>query len=659
MVTWSGRGLVLGVIGLIGLGVGCDQIFDITERTFGDAGVDAKVVHDATSDTAIRGDGGHPVDAGTGDSAPPAAVTFYVSAAGSGTACTKAAPCPTIADGVAAAAASGADIPAVLVCGGPYSELNLTIKTPMLLIGGYSCATWAPLDGGAGRGGTTVIKNAAENLAPTGTNTATLTLEGGAVRSATVVSGFTIEAATRNGNPVIYVGVLCFDGASPTISNNFIVPDATSCSLEVDGVRAETGASPTLLNNVITGCGPSARGVYADSSSISLVLGGNTITGGGTPSTTGFGLYLEGSASEAGSPSSFTVYGNVIHGGSGARSVGVEVPSGQMSLELEGNAIDSSPLATGATLSCFGTGVSVVGTGTVSIARNRISAGACTQLGGATTGLSLNGQTSPVIANNMIHGGTVTPGGRAVALALANVAGPVVRFNTLVGGVMVGGDGGTTTRAEAVSMTSTTGAVFDDNILVGEASGEGLGVGMLVTSAHCDAGAAGMPLGVDQFEFNTILNAPSGLLSVFCGTTVDYATIGKLTSRLDAAVGDANVLFTSSCPDGGKSCAIDPACTSPPTCLQALFAGWNVPSNGVNNLFAGDGGTFVADSGCNPPDASGWALGADITCAIRGGGRTIAGQPPFAADLYGQNCRETTPTSPLSSGADQSAAGCP
>lgn len=633
-----------GLVALLTLDVGCDQIFDIVQLS-ADAGRPA----DAASDRTTHADAAttdaydapatdahdatvtdaHDATIDTGGVSIPSP-TFYVSSSvtDAGTSCTMTDPC-SLAAAVEVASVAWATgtigPPTIAVCAGDYSNVNLSVTTPTRLVGGYGCTGKGPWTlPGANAAASTTLHNANASM-----SSAILVFNGSGVKPGTIVEGFTIEATVSGNDPAAtYTGIVSTNGASPTVTNNVIKP-ASSCGttdIQVLGVSVTHGGSATLVGNDISGCGVDGAGIITDNSITSIVVLGNMISGG--TGSLGYGVKLYGAAPDAGSASTFTVVGNAIQGGTGP--------------------------------GCGGAGLMISGAADVTVSQNRISGGSCTAPTTKTnylSGVYLNGVVSPKITNNMILGGVMPPTTPGVvtmtrALVLNAVTNAGVHYNTLVGGY--------SDQPTALMLQSGgSGAVLKENILVGQ-SGDALdggvdgGVGLLANGC----GDASVPaIQVAAFEYNAVLNAPNNTFATFC-PSASSSSFDAAAAGLHAST-QGNMLVTTKCPGPPAECAIDPKCTTAAGCLLDMFPGWNTTSSGAANLFPApwfDGGTFVTSgSSCAPEIGSGWPLGATSLCRVAQGVPADA-EPGISADLYGADCRITTKVGSM--GADQNPATC-
>jgi hypothetical protein len=673
--------LLLGVAGV----VGCDAILGIQDHAVspspdgggsgsgsGSSGGGSGSGSSSGTDAGHVGDGSDDANADDGATDAPtcSGPTLYVSqttGSDSNPGCDSAAPKQTIGTALIAGRASGT-AKTIKVCKGTYQEGPLTLDFAASLLGSYDCATWqrttsygSPTFDGANL--TTIIDGHPDAVGLSAAGR-TLQLAGSAIDSTVLVDGFNILGATSGSLPSGSgtVALACANSASPTLSNNQITGGSLTASSAVGsaGVWIMTGANPTIENNEISG-GSGANSsagnygsmaIYTDGTSTSVQIIGNVITGG-TGSSPGDGssaMHLDGTVTPG---PAYVVRSNVISAGSGTSTAAAAVTgvyvSGNSNVTLDENSIDGSSGSTGT--SC-GYGVAVYGASALSITGNRIYGGNCSiPVTSVPLGLLIENVQSPVVYNNMIHGGTSTSGGTAAALQLSRVDGADVRHNTLIAPTSAA------TSATALWVESnTTNLSFVNNILAG--SGQNWGV---FVSACADGGVPA----IAAFENNFIFGTQLGLFhwSTCLGSsfsTIDGMTASLLASEPGATV-QGNVTIAASCTtaDGGtdSGCVVSAGCTSAnQACLTTLFSGWDTTSYGYKNLFPPTlfAGTcpFVSP----PPAGNGWTLAASPPppCRVTKSSVDDRSNSGLNVDLYG-NCRSSTP----SMGAEEdSAAVC-
>jgi hypothetical protein len=612
-----------------------------------DAGpLDATIAEDAPREGGRPGrTDGRASDAGDGGDArdlhPDAGPcpTYYVSTTGSDSndGCSPSAPLLTIATATQRASTVTGVVPTVEVCAGTYPETELTITSPMVLNGGYDCTSWTrPLDlGYASFGGAslTVIQNA-----PGWTRGSTLELKMGS--GASVVNGFTIEAATSSPSglvgPTTVTSVSCLGPATPTLSSDVMTPGALGGwsvgeNVTSDGVYLGNQTAATITNSSVSaGVGTgvnSSAGVYVDGTSTVTSFTGDVIAGGGGPGNS-FGVNMQPGTSDAGTLAS-TLQGCTITGGTGSASYGFYA-LGERGVTLASSAVELTPRGTdGGTTSC-GIVVDVQGAVSAVVTGNRIFAEPCDHANASGLGLAMVNVGSASIYNNMISGGIMSHAGgatAAVAVHLDNVTSPDIRFNTLVGGVSVNGATASGYSA-ALNLIGVTGAVISDNILAGEAAGDS---GVAIRGVCAPAGT------VAAFENNVLFNTPYALLRYECPMPfVTYTGLNEALTALGVPSATGNLVFGASCdPDAGP-CVMNAACGNPEACLAQMFSGWNKGKDGIPSL-----ASFV-DAGCDAQAGNGWTLAATAPCQVVQGGAADAG---VTADIYGAACRSAATTS--------------
>jgi hypothetical protein len=273
------------------------------------------------------------------------------------------------------------------------------------------------------------------------------------------------------------------------------------------------------------------------------------------------------------------------------------------------------------------------GASAVRIARNRIDAGS--RPGGQTFGIVLQSATSPVVVNNMVHGGHAT--NRSTPLYVLSTSGAKIAYNTLFGGVF-------TDAAFATGQiwfnASPLGAEVHSNILAGPSGSNTAGI-------RIDLACPGLPLPIPAYfvrlRSNLFVGNGSRLLS-FTGLCTGYEadTIAELAAMVAMGESLGNLAVKETC-DVSESgtCIAEPSCglglidgglpeAGPPVadCMQRVFATWTDADDGLTELFG-----------------TGWVLRPNSLCSISGGAFT---DTAATTDLFG-----AARTSPRSIGADE------
>jgi hypothetical protein len=674
---------------------GSDGAADATDATTDQAGGDAS---DAPSAPEV----------GLGDASPCNGPTYYVSAktgSDSNPGCSPLQARKTIAAGIAAAKAYTASPPTIEVCAGSYAESNLTLGFAASLLGGFDCSTWGADAGGAG---STTITNGNP-----GTQSATLVMFGSAVKldgftiqggaSVTTDGGtstYTYSAVhiTGPGSPTISnnsltggsgtgttpasVGLLV-DGPSPLVTNNVIsggsgVGMGNSSVPSSIGVYVLNGSAPVLRGNTIdggsgTGVLPAANcsgsaGVVAYSNAGNLTLDGNTISGGSglVSATTSTGYGSEALWVWGGNGSTYTITNNVLLGGTGSvvansttsafaiRAVDIGYSA---SLVFSGNTVDGGVVSSGGQCA---QAVDIAdppsAPGAVTVSANRIHAGHttanATNIVGPSNqlGLRLSGPFSTLtVENNMIDGGQLDVHRYGEAVLLANsITNARIRHNTLIAG-------GSTDYAFGIWVQGSlpTGIALENNVFAA--------VGPNALAINADNVGACAPDGgapaVSSFQNNLVFGALGGYLRLNCSagsvaTTLD-ALEGAFAAGGTTVAGNLTIASSCAASDGGTEVACIPmTCAADGgSCLDTVFAGWDVATSGSANLFH-DAGFAGGCPAVAPPVVGGvgdgWALAtgtATPPCAVaRSGLNDVdAGDAGVTVDLYG-NCRGAHPS---------------
>lgn len=635
----------------------CDQLFDIQEREGLPA--DSGEASTASADSSETSTSGTPTCAGP---------TIYVSTttgSDSNPGCSSSAPKQTIGAALAAAAASAAGtVTSIEVCRGDYIESELELTTATSLLGGYSCGAWkrTAMYGYPSFDG--VSETTIENNRPDKGNGATLAIEGGAITSSVVIDGFTILGAT-SGTPAQTVSAVSVGGqAAPTVSNNKLAGGSLTVAnlIASVGVYVTDGANPTITNNSINGgsgtiastsneTNHASIGVFGEETSAGAQILDNAINGGGGKASNmladgSVAVDLLGPAADAGAGPTYKLHGNSLIAGTGTSVVGTSTSglfaSGVMTLVVDSNSIDGGGSTAGGRCSM---GVYSQVTGQASFTANRIYGGDCgiSPSGGSASpaGLRVFGGSSPIIYNNMIHGGTATNApvvGSSALHLYGGVTDADVRHNTLIAGPSNG------STPQALWLEAATGTTIVNNIL----AGTGTDVGLLVSQCIGTA--------LTTFENNLIFGTTAGLLAWSgCNGNASLATVAAMTKSLLAAESGAtvqgNVTLQPTCGTTDPACIASAACSSPPACLMTLFGGWDAGSTGYKNLFPASGPFAGAcPGGTAPPAGNGWTIAASPKppCSVTRSGVDDTALPGLNVDLYG-NCRSSAP----SMGADE------
>lgn len=565
-----------------------------------------------------------PVDAADAESAASEAAVggvVYVSPNGAdaNTGLSQLSPKRTIASALAEARTLPG-LPEVHVCAGNYSETKLLISQDVVLEGAYDCATWTrtasygfPTFDGAN---TTTIQNAAVTE-----QTPTLIVTG-AVTSGTLVDGFVIAGGTSQSLNVL--GIHIASGASPLLKNDVVAGGAGS------GGTTATGSVGILVDGTsapeITACaidGGSGSGlegsIGVDLNTTGAVnLHDATVSGGsGTFAAPSSNFVTIGVRVRASLPTSTPLLQLVITGsgsnGANGRTVGLYVDGTGVSAGIAVCDISGGT----SSVQSFGVYVTASG-GTVELVDDRIYGGVSKATAGQTYGVYASSAGALLVANSMVHAGTVPSGvgSYAVGIDVTSVASPAIAFDTIYTGPAAG---------TAIALNAgVTAALLTDNLLVG--SDSGLGSFGVATTA-----CSGVVSTLDHTAFANcpaLYQCPPG-----DGGTTLAATVAELALDLGVPATAGDVVLQGTC-SGASGCAVVPACpASGEACPSALF-GTTWTGDGVSSLFPAD----FADGG---PANSDWALAPGSPCALTKGGLPVMN---ITTDIDGRLRNGSTPT---------------
>jgi hypothetical protein len=509
-------------------------------------------------------------------------------------------------------------LPEVHVCAGDYSETKLLISQDVVLEGAYDCATWTrtasygfPTFDGAN---TTTIDNAAVTE-----QTATLVVTG-AVTSGTLVDGFVIAGGTSQSLNVL--GIHIASGASPLLKNDFVAGGSGaggttgtgSIGILVDGTSA-----PEITACVIDGgSGSGVEGsIGVDLNTTGAVnLHDATVSGGsGTFATPSNNFVTIGVRVRASLPTSTPLRQLVITGsgsnGANGRTVGLYVDGTGVSAGIAVCDISGGT----SSVQSFGVYVTASG-GTVALVDDRIYGGKATA--GQTYGVYVSSAGALLVANSMIHAGTVpsSAGSYTVGVDMSSVASPAIAFNTIYTGAAAG---------TAIAMNAgVTAALLTDNLLVG--SDSGLGSFGVATTA-----CSGVVSTLDHTAFancTALYECPPG-----DGGTTLAATVADLALDLGAPATAGDVVLQATC-SGASGCAVVPACPGTGEACQSALFGTTWTGDGVSSLVP----AAFADGGLANTD---WALAAGSPCALTKGGLPVTN---LTTDIDGRPRNPSTPT---------------
>ncbi|MGO8996369.1 MAG: hypothetical protein ACLQVI_23900 [Polyangiaceae bacterium] len=633
------------VVGVAGVGAlafvalclpqGCGGPTFVTEA--GDSG--SPTLADASVTDANASDDASPVADGSGTSDSGSAADgadtgasgniVYVSPTGSDlhTGLSPLLPKRTIVSALAEAATLSG-VPQVHVCAGTYSEAKLQVTTDVALTGSYACSgngAWTrtatygyPTFDGTNQ---TTIENA-----DTVSQLATLSVSG-TVTSATMIDGFTIEGGTSTIAAMTGVHVL---SGSPIISNDEIEGGSGSGNANGSGsygVIADDTAAPEITACIIDGGSGSG---YTGSIGVSLNTTGavnlhGAIISGGTgtlvPSSGGnfaaIGVHVRASLTASTPLSELVVVGTDSKGVS-ANSAGVYIDTAGTSAAIVLCDITGGT-GTAAALSA-GVYVNTSGNSTVTLLDDRIYGGSQAGTPSQTFGVDVIAAGTILVANSMIHAGTVplASGDLAVGVALAATASPGIVYDTIYTGAAAG-------AAIALS-TGATGAVVTDDILVGSDQS----LGSVGVEASVCSGA------ISALDYTAFANF--GALyacSLSDGGAATATSTTELGVELGASATTGDVALQSTClaPTG---CAVVNGCPATgETCLTSLFgSSWSASTDGTASLIptvAPDGGAVIGD----------WALNSDAPCQVTQQGTPITS---ITTDIDGRTRPASGPT---------------
>ena len=540
----------------------------------------------------------------------------------------------------------------VRVCEGVYAEVELSLTVRASLEGGYDCTTWRrTADYGFPNFDAvneTRITNGAYTL-----QSSTFVVSGSAVDSSVTLDGLTVEGASSgtSGSVALHVAA----GASPVVSNNRIVGGATTAGASLPGsigVYVLDGASPEIRENDISGgsgTGAASRGsvgLYLEATAGAPFIHDNAIDGGsGTAPSAhngSVGALLQSTLplTEAGG-AAFSR--NRVSGGTGvggvpgasATTVGA-VLLGTSPVDILDNEIRGGDSDAPGTLS-MGIHSQNAGAGAVRIARNRVDAGSRTGANSHAFGIEVQAASSPIVVNNMVHGGHGT--NRSTPLYVVGTTAAKIAYNTLFGGVFTDS---TFPIGQIWFNGSPAGAEVHSNILAGPSRSSTSGIRI---DLACPGGLpVPVPVYFSRLRSNLFVGNGSRLLSFSQSICSVYEadTIAELTAMVTPGESAGNLAIKESC-DVSESgtCIAEPSCglglidgglpeAGPPLadCMRSVFATWTEADDGLTELFT-----------------TGWVLRPNSLCSISGGAFADAAA---STDLFG-----AARTNPRSIGADE------
>jgi hypothetical protein len=557
----------------------------------------------------------------------------------------------------------------IRVCEGSYPEVQLSLNLPVSLKGGYDCTTWRRTSAYAyptfDATNETRVTNGAYALQPT-----TFVVSGAEIDRGVAIDGLTFEGSATGASGSTAVAIA--GGASPIFSNDQILGGATTNSAASYpgsvGLYVSGGASPEIReNNIDGGSGTQTLnrgsvGLYLEADSGAPYIHDNIINGGSGTSTTSYngsvGALLQ-SALPMTQASDSGFVKNVVYGGTGTggvafgegTTVGIIVTSVNAVdvIQNEIHAGDDPTDAAAATMS-LGIYSSNTGSGTVTIAQNRIDAGRRLGLGSQVFGVDLNAATSALILNNMIHGGRASA--RSAPIIALYSASTRIAYNTLFGGVFTD----QTAPIGQIWFVSSTGADVHSNILAGPSGS--VTSGIRIDSPRCPADPlTGLPIpsAVPQFfsrlRNNLFVGNDSRLAwwdqnsAVGCSSYL-ATTVAQLAALVAPGESAGNLAVKDTCaPAESGTCILEPSCglglvdgglpdAGPPVteCMRTVFASWTDADSGLTELLS-----------------TGWLLRPNSLCSISGGGYLDTTLGTLGAvDLFGTNR-----TNPRSIGAHE------
>jgi hypothetical protein len=673
--------------------VGCQAVLGLGDLSPADAGAasDAKTTADASHDAGARDasrpdarfgdatmndgtapgkDGG---DASTdGGDCPIVYVANSVAGASdSNSGCSTAHPKLTIAAAMLAQHPGGQ----VWVCEGMYTEIDLNVTSPISLHGGYECSssTWTrPATWGYPHwSSATSITNSTMSVAA---HFGTLSI--GTINEITDAEAripFTVDGFLIYGGsiyPTSYA-VTIHNGFSPDLSNNHIIggtlPTATP-ETDVYAAALFIGeAAPDVSLNRIEFTGPvvgPAIGVFvlndgtrASAAHIhaNTILAGDGTGSAAAPDSAGsIGVAFVTAAGSDPAATQFTLAaGAALEDNTITAGVGLALPGklgaigvyadGNVRVDMVGNAISGGVGApiTGADAGLdapISAGIAIYGGANVEILGNNIYGGQQAAGQGGTVGVLVSSSTG-VIANNMIHGGSIASADPAVvtkAISMNHTDAAVVEDNTLYAG------GATFANAVtgwmyALDLTTSRNVIVRGNIL---GTPGVLPTGVNVVSLNVDDCAEIGALEGNLFIGNSNAANPLKLLSSQCHPGADAAPVESVKAVEGLLAGASvrkNLVSTQACD------AVD---------VDAGLCAGDCPTSGcmpslVNNFAS------TAANGVLDVDAGSWTLRDGSACAITTGGVNLA--PAVTTDI----ADAARPTDGSSMGAWQYQGKCP
>lgn len=247
-------------------------------------------------------------------------------------------PVASVERGVAIAAGLGLPAASVRAAEGTYSVGSPVVITQGIsLYGGYSSTTWAR-DPAVH---VTTIQNTSEVDVIYTSPLAAIRMNSD-VDDTTVIDGLTLIGGGGAGANTYSAGIVC-NGCDATVTSNTI--HAGTAIKHASGIAFFNDGRGMIVGNVILGPdtykADRAFGVFSENSGPDLI--GNVVLAGGTSDTNrSAGVQVGGAVAR-----SFHIYNNVIHGGYGRQSRGIDVNVGTRNTHIRNNTIDGGSSAGG------------------------------------------------------------------------------------------------------------------------------------------------------------------------------------------------------------------------------------------------------------------------------------------------------------------------
>ena len=293
------------------------------------------------------------------------------------------------------------------------------------------------------------------------------------------ISGFTIQ----NGQSIEGQGggITLANQAEVIVANNIVKNNASA--MDGGGILVYNQSHATIINNTVTtnaaprfGGGIFVVGTGSTGGGSNPIIYNNTITGNTTSGfpipnggASGGGIFVDGYSAPY-------IIGNVLSGNSAPFAGGAIVLRSGVSGFVEDNTIEGNAAAYGGGLHIETDGSGVVVSNNT-IRNNAATFDASFAGSGFGGGISVYAQSRPTIFQNTISGNTATNGGAGIVVAEG--ANADISANTISGNIVNGTPSPTWPLPGGGIYVSQATAAIVNNVIYGNTSGYGGGIGLL------------------------------------------------------------------------------------------------------------------------------------------------------------------------------------